>query len=81
MLSPSGPLPTARVTQALEGATRSAAAPPISWPGRAAPAAWLDKNYFFKHNAKNQADYTTVSDDLATGNHDNILRVQAQLVF
>ncbi|MHB1400286.1 MAG: porin [Trichloromonadaceae bacterium] len=37
--------------------------------------------YFSKHNAKIQADYTTVSDDLATGNDDNILRVQAQLIF
>lgn len=37
--------------------------------------------YFAKHNAKLQADYTSVSDDLSPNNDDNILRVQAQLIF
>ncbi|BCR06799.1 hypothetical protein DESUT3_38680 [Desulfuromonas versatilis] len=37
--------------------------------------------YFAKHNAKLQADYTAVSDDLADSNDDNIFRLQAQVIF
>lgn len=37
--------------------------------------------YFSKHNAKLQADYTSVRDDLSANNDDNIVRVQAQLIF
>lgn len=37
--------------------------------------------YLAKHNAKLQADYTMVKDDENDDNDDNILRVQAQLIF
>ncbi len=37
--------------------------------------------YLVKHNAKLQADYTMVKDDENDGSDDNILRVQAQLIF
>jgi hypothetical protein len=39
-------------------------------------------NYYFKkHNAKLQADYTLVSNDLQDNRDDNIFRLQAQVIF
>jgi phosphate-selective porin len=37
--------------------------------------------YFAKHNAKLQADYTHVKDDLNDDADDNIIRLQAQVIF
>ncbi len=37
--------------------------------------------YLAKHNAKLQADYTTVGDDLNDNRDDNIFRLQAQVIF
>ncbi len=37
--------------------------------------------YLSKHYAKIQADYTAVSDDLVDDNDDNIVRLQAQVIF
>jgi phosphate-selective porin len=37
--------------------------------------------YFAKHNAKLQADYTMVNDDLTKDRDDNIFRLQAQVIF
>ncbi|MBE0598243.1 MAG: porin [Desulfuromonadales bacterium] len=37
--------------------------------------------YFKKHNAKVNADYTRHKDDLVAGKDDNIVRLQAQVIF
>ncbi len=37
--------------------------------------------YFAKHNAKLQADFTKVNDDLVKNNDDNIVRLQAQFYY
>lgn len=37
--------------------------------------------YFARHNAKLQADYTVVNDDLNDNRDDNLFRLQAQVIF